>query len=563
MVSGTMATGSASNAAANTDAGSLDVELLQSISLAVAKVRDVETVLKMIVTGLADKASCTLARIWLTAPGDICERCAMRAECPDQERCLHLKAGEGRPLNPLSGDRWYRMDGDFQRFPLGIRIVGRIGASGQSEHLFDTAGDKEWIGRDDWLSREGIRTFVGHPLQFREEILGVLGVFTRERLGPEKVAWLRLFADHAAVAIANARAFEEIERLHRRLELENEYLREEVKVARGFGDMIGQSAALRKVLDQIGLVGPANTTALIRGESGAGKELIARAIHECSRRNGRAMVTVNCGSVPRELFESEFFGHVKGAFTGAIRDRAGRFQLADGGTLFLDEVGEIPLDLQSKLLRVLQDGTFERIGEERTRKVDVRVIAATNRNLEQEVEAGRFREDLFYRLSVYPIDAAPLRERTDDVGLLAAHFLEQACRRLGVPPLKLKQRHVEALQGYHWPGNIRELQNVVERAVIGAKSGPLEFDLPQDSNNQQRAAGAAEPSKSRTSGILNYGELKRRERDNLLAAMRATRWRISGPAGAAKLLGLRPTTLASKIKTLGLREEETEYPGGS
>ncbi len=235
MVSGRMATGSVNNADRDADAGSLNVELLQSISLAVAKVRDVETVLKMIVTGLADEASCTLARIWLAAPGDICERCALRAECPDQDRCLHLKAGEGRPTTSLSGDRWYRMDGDFQRFPLGIRIIGRIGATGQSEHLFDTAGDNEWIGRDDWLRREGIRSFVGHPLRFRGENLGVLGVFTREQLGPEKVAWLRLFADHAAVAIANARAFEEIKQLQRRLELENEYLREEVKVAHGFG----------------------------------------------------------------------------------------------------------------------------------------------------------------------------------------------------------------------------------------------------------------------------------------------------------------------------------------
>ena len=319
--------------------------------------------------------------------------------------------------------------------------------------------------------------------------------------------------------------------------------------------MVGQSAALRKVLDQVGLVGPADTTALICGESGTGKELIARAIHERSRRKDRPMVTVNCGSVPRELFESEFFGHVKGAFTGAIRDRVGRFQLADGGTLFLDEVGEIPMDLQSKLLRVLQDGTFERVGEERTRKVDVRVIAATNRNLKQEAAAGRFREDLFYRLSVFPIDAAPLRERPGDVGLLAAHFLDQACRRLGVPAQRLKQRHVEALDSYGWPGNIRELQNVVERAAIGAKSGPLEFDLPKDWRPQQGASGTEEKSRSRTSGILNYGELKRQERDNLLAALQATRWRMSGPAGAAKLLGLRPTTLASKIKALGLRED--------
>ena len=537
------------------EAGNLNLQLLQSISLAVAEARDVETVLRMIVSGLVENASCTLARIWLTAPGDICERCPMRVECPDQEQCLHLKASMARPANPLSGDNWHRMDGDFQRFPLGIRIIGRIGAAGQLEHLLDTAGDKEWIGRDDWLHREGIRSFVGHPLQFRGEILGVLGVFTREQLGPEKVAWLRLFADHAAVAIANARAFEEIGQLHHRLELENEYLREEVKVAHGFGDMVGQSAALRKVLDQVGLVGPADATALICGESGTGKELIARAIHESSRRKDRPMVKVNCGSVPRELFESEFFGHVKGAFTGAIRDRVGRFQLADSGTLFLDEVSEIPLDLQSKLLRVLQEGTFERVGDERTRKVDARVIAATNLDLEGEVEAGRFREDLYYRLSVFPINVAPLRERIDDVPALAGHFLEQACRRLGVPPSKLKRRHVEDLQQYNWPGNVRELQNVIERAVIRAQSGPLEFDLPRPPGDKQRTPVATAQPKNRPSEVLKYSELKRQERENLLAALDAAHWRISGPAGAAKLLGLKPTTLASKIKVLGLREE--------
>ncbi len=267
------------------------------------------------------------------------------------------------------------------------------------------------------------------------------------------------------------------------------------------------------------------------------------------------MVKVNCGSVPRELFESEFFGHVRGAFTGAIRDRIGRFQLADGGTLFLDEVGEIPLDLQSKLLRVLQEGTFERVGEDRTRKVDVRVITATNRDLKQEAEAGRFREDLYYRLSVFPIEVAPLRERLDDVPMLAAHFLEVACRRLRVPPQKLKRRHVEALQRYHWPGNVRELQNVIERAVIGVQSGALEFALPSDSHESRRTPIVSGKSKGGPNEILKYSDLKRQERDNLLAALEATHWRISGPAGAAKLLGLRPTTLASKIEALGLREE--------
>lgn len=533
---------------------SLDLDLLQSISLAVAQARDVKTVLQMIVAGLADEASCTLARIWLIAPGDICEQCPMRPECPDQEWCLHLSASVGKPSNPLSGHRWHQMDGDFQRFPLGIRIIGRIGSTGQSEHLFDTASDAEWIGRDDWLRREGIRSWVGHPLRFRGEVLGVLGVFTRERLRQEKVDWLRLFADQAAVTIANARAFEEIEQLRRQLALENEYLREEVRVAHGFGDMVGQSSALQKVLDQVALVGPADATALICGESGTGKELVARAIHECSRRKDRPMVKVNCGSVPRELFESEFFGHVKGAFTGAVRDRVGRFQLADGGTLFLDEIGEIPLDLQSKLLRVLQEGTFERIGDDRTRKVDVRVVAATNRDLEKEVRAGTFREDLYYRLSVFPLYAAPLRERLEDVPILAAHFLEKACLRLGVKPLALKRRHVEGLSDYDWPGNIRELQNIVERAVIGAQSGPLEFALPLATDIVRRRPSVQGDDAVLPRTVLKHSEVKRQERENLLAALESAHWRISGPNGAAKLLGLKPTTLASKIKALGLRE---------
>ena len=531
----------------------LELGLLQSVSLAVAEAHDVAAILRMIVSGLTDQASCTLARIWLKAPGDICERCALRNECPDQELCLHLSASMGRPTNPLSGDAWHRMDGDFQRFPLGIRVIGRVGATGKSEHLSDTADDKDWIGRDDWLHREEIRSFVGHPLRFRGEILGVLGVFTRELLSPEKVAWLGLFADHAAVAIANARAFEKIEQLHHRAELENEYLREEVNLAQGFGEMVGQSVALRKMQDQVGLIGPADATALICGESGTGKELVARAIHDRSRRRDGALVKVNCGSVPHELFESEFFGHVKGAFTGAIRDRIGRFQLADRGTLFLDEVGEIPLDLQSKLLRVLQEGTFERVGDESTRKVDVRVIAATNRDLEVEVREGRFREDLYYRLSVFPIQVAPLRERLDDVPTLADHFLELSCRRLGILSPKLKRRHVEALKRYEWRGNIRELQNVIERAAIRAQMGPLEFDLPEAPSASQRSSDSAAGHDRQA--ILTDRELKRRERDNVLAALESCYWRISGPDGAAKLLGLRPTTLASKIKAMKLREK--------
>src|SRR6266567_1444219 len=264
------------------------------------------------------------------------------------------------------------------------------------------------------------------------------------------------------------------------LEFENEFLQDEFRAS--FGNSIGHGPALQKVLAQIATVAPTEANVIILGESGTGKELVARAIHDLSARKGRPLVRVNCASIPKELFESEFFGHVRGAFTGAIKDRVGRFELADDGTLFLDEVGEIPLDLQSKLLRVLQEGQFERVGDERTRTVKVRLIAATNRDLLAEARAGRFRLDLYYRLSVFPIEVPSLRERLEDVGELAEHFIKQASRRLGVPRPRLTKFHVQELQSYDWPGNVRELQNVIERAVILAKGGKLEFDLPHRAN---------------------------------------------------------------------------------
>src|SRR5262245_51071447 len=259
------------------------------------------------------------------------------------------------------------------------------------------------------------------------------------------------------------------------LELENEYLQEELRG--NYRAILGNSPALKKVLAQIEMVAPTNAGVLILGESGTGKELVARAIHERSPRQAGALVRVNCASVPRELFESEFFGHVRGAFTGAVKDRVGRFELADGGTLFLDEIGEVPLELQSKLLRVLQEGQFEKLGEDRTRTVDVRIIAATNRDLEAEVRSGRFRQDLYYRLSVFPIDLPPLRERVEDIPILAQQFLLQSARKLGTAPPQLTSAQQKELQAYDWPGNVRELQSVIERAVIRSRSGELDFAL--------------------------------------------------------------------------------------
>jgi GAF domain-containing protein len=305
----------------------MKLESLQAVSLAIAQERSVETVLQKIVEGLVAQPGVALARLWLKSPGDICAKCPMRLECPDQSECLHLMASAGTPTKNGIED-WSRLNGDFRRFPLGVRKIGKIGATGEPLLLANLSTESGWIARPKWAESEGIQSFAGQPLIFRGEILGVLAVFCRETVEADEFNWLRMFANHASVALANSRAFAEIERLREQLKLENDYLREEVKQERQFGDIIGQSAALKKVLDQIS-----------------------------------------------------------------------RFQLADGGTLFFDEVGEIPLDLQSKLLRVLQEGTFERVGEEKMRRANVRIVAATNRDLRHEIEAGAFRQDLFFRFA--------------------------------------------------------------------------------------------------------------------------------------------------------------------
>jgi len=266
------------------------------------------------------------------------------------------------------------------------------------------------------------------------------------------------------------------------------------------------------------------------------------------------LIRVNCASIPRELYESEFFGHVKGAFTGAFKDRAGRFEAAQGGTLFLDEVGEIPLELQSKLLRVLQEGQYERVGEERTRTVDVRIIAATNRDLPKDVETGRFRQDLYYRLNVFPMKVAPLRERKDDIPLLAAHFLDKAIRKLNLPPARLTQAHIAQFQNHDWPGNVRELQNTIERALILAQNGVLWFDLPDSQRTTAAGPVAAGTERAAEPAILSDAEFQQRERDNVLAALNKTGWKIHGPGGTAELLGVKPTTLISRLKKMGLKK---------
>jgi transcriptional regulator with GAF, ATPase, and Fis domain len=520
--------------------------------LDMARQRSLDELLRLIVDRLASSSRVALARVWLARPGDLCATCGMRWECPDQSSCLHLVASAGRSaVEP--GEDWSRLDGGFRRIPLGVRKVGQIGRTGEPIELPDLGGELGWVVRPDWVRREGIVGFGGQPLVHQGRVLGVLGVFTRSRIGEGCFDWLRVIADHAAASITNARAFEEIDTLRGRLEQENAYLQEEVREAHAFGDIVGRSRELSGVLLQVARVAPTSVTVLILGESGTGKELVAREIHRRSGRSAHPLIKVNCAAVPRELYESEFFGHVRGAFTGALRDRAGRFELADGGTLFLDEVGEIPLELQGKLLRVLQEGELERVGEERTRRVDVRVIAATNRELRREVEAGRFRQDLYYRLNVFPVVVAPLRKRPEDVPVLAKHFLEQSAQRMGRPTPWLTVADVERLQLYDWPGNVRELQHVLERAVITAAGGRLRVELPAEPGASGDGPAGGLPLPAREPGrILTDAEIRQLERENIRAALEAARGKVYGPGGAAERLGLKPTTLASRMKALGL-----------
>ena len=527
---------------------------LPSIILAIAEQRSLSAVLATIIDAVARQPGVALARLWLRQADDGCPHCAKGAQYSGES--LHLRASAGTSQVP--GADWSRTDGGFHRILLDSAHskIAHIVASGESVRIQRLSEDQKWLRHWDWAQDEHLIGFAGHPLLFRGEVLGVLAVFRRTEPDDACWEWLRVLAHAAAVAIANARAFEQVESLRRELELERDYLRQEIQETGAFGEILGRSTALNRVLRQVEMVAATDVSVLVLGESGSGKELIARAIHQRSRRANKPLVKVNCGSIPRELFESEFFGHARGSFTGAIRDRVGRFQLADGGTLFLDEVGEIPLELQSKLLRVLQEGEFERVGDEATRRVNVRVVAATNRDLRQEVAEGRFRLDLYYRLGVFPLEVPPLRDRREDIPELAVYFVRQACTRFHVPEPRLSERELERARQYDWPGNVRELQNVVERAVILAAGGPLAFELPQ---SMSAAAGVSAPSVSLpalSTDVIPESEWRRMERDNIVAALERSGYRVSGEGGAAELLGVNPATLASRLKSLGIQKRD-------
>jgi transcriptional regulator with GAF, ATPase, and Fis domain len=536
-----------------------DPNFAAQVLVEIAHEQSLEKLLQKLVARVLERPYVVGTLVWLIEKGDQCATCAFRSKCPDQSRCLHLVGGNAKSiLDPGQGLGQFQMVN--ARVPLGVTPLGMAVASGQERVVTDLDQQPASPLAPDWIREEHIRAYSITPIRFKGEVLGAITAATREPFEEQLRPWGQIFADHIGAAIANARAFEEIQRLKAQLELHNTYLQEAVVEAKAFGDLVGQSAALRHIVSQIEVVAPTHASVLILGETGTGKELVAHEIHRRSARKEKPLVRVNCASIPRELFESEFFGHVKGAFTGAVKDRAGRFETAEGGTIFLDEVGEIPLEIQNKLLRILQEKRYERVGNDRTRHADVRIVAATNRDLKQAVTVGRFRDDLYYRLNVFPIKVPPLRERMDDIPLLAKHFVELSTRELKCAKPRLTRAAVAKLQNYDWPGNVRELRNVIERAVILARGGALDFDLPIA--GQSAPASAPSPKADLSTGsvaehqFLTEAELERRERDNLRVVLEAANWKIKGPGGAAELLGIKPTTLLSRMDKWGLKKSE-------
>jgi formate hydrogenlyase transcriptional activator len=395
------------------------------------------------------------------------------------------------------------------------------------------------------LVAEGLQSAVCIPLLRGDRALGTLNVAsTRDaNFAPQDVELLTQIGNELAIAVENALAFRQIEELKDKLAEEKLYLEDEIRTEYDFEEIVGDSQALKRVLRDVETVAPTDSTVLIRGESGTGKELIARAIHNLSARRERTFVKVNCAAIPTGLIESELFGHEKGAFTGAIGQKIGRFELADKGTLFLDEIGDIPLELQPKLLRVLQEREFERLGSTRTVKVDIRLVTATNRELGQMIANREFREDLFYRLNVFPITLPPLRERREDIPVLARYFTQKYARRMNRPIETIPSEAMEALTNWNWPGNVRELENFMERAVILTRGSALHVPLAELRNGGEAAVSA-------TAGPLST--LEEAEREHILRALRESKWVVGGASGAAARLGLKRTTLQSRMVKLGI-----------
>jgi formate hydrogenlyase transcriptional activator len=520
------------------------LEMLRGITRQMATAEDLETVLQSIASALVERGGALLSRIFLLM-GDLdCRLCRERIEAGTQtltrERVLHMMAAGGVASNTDL----------FHRVPLDSELPAALMVRMRRPYVFENWRTTQEFKTDPlimalWDSL-GVVGIAGYPLEVQGELLGTISYLAERAITPEEFDVLGIFADQAAMAIKSAQLFAELERYKDRLQVENEYLQDEIRADSGFEHIVGDSGALRAVLRKVRQVAGVETTVLLTGETGTGKELIARALHEGSPRKDRPLIKINCGAIPQGIVESELFGHEKGAFTGAMQKRIGRFELADKGTLFMDEVGELPLDTQVKLLRVLQEQEFERVGSAKAMKIDVRLIAATNRDIEREVAEGRFRADLYYRLNVFPIRVPPLRERPGDIPLLVQHFLAQFQRKMAKSLKSMDARSMEQLQRYAWPGNIRELQNVIERACVLA-SGPV-VSLAEP----LRATMSATPAEGLPAVASRLVTLEESERAHIRRALAAADGRVHGPQGAAEMLGINPSTLRSRMQKLGI-----------
>ncbi|HEY8088255.1 MAG TPA: sigma 54-interacting transcriptional regulator [Polyangiaceae bacterium] len=514
---------------------SLEPTALERIALQMTGTLALDDVLSSVTDGLVHDLDVALARVWLLESGDE----------------LHLRASSGLST---------RLDGAYARVPVGSRKIGRIAETGEPMATNDAQHDAR-IPDTAWAREQGIVSFAGWPLKSRGELVGVLGTFSRRERTDAELARMGLFASQAAIAIQNARLFATVRALDERLQAENAYLRREIAGDdEPASELLARCPGLAPTLAAIRQVAPTTTTVLLHGETGTGKELVARALHELGPRRTGPLVRLNCAALSPSLFESELFGHEKGAFTGAQQRRPGRFELADGGTLLLDEVGEIPPELQPKLLRVLQEREVERVGGGAPVKVDVRIVAATNRDLGAAVAAGRFRQDLYYRLAVFPVEVPPLRGRVADIRPLAQGFVRANARRLGKALEGVTPEALARLEAHDWPGNVRELANVIERAAIVATGGTI---TGQDLALAPRASSspaAARPDGGTKPATDSTGEgpdrLEDVERAHIVRILERAGWTIEGKSGAATVLGLAPSTLRSRMAQLGIARRD-------
>jgi len=534
------------------------LDVLRRVTEHMAVGQRLDEVLSTIARGLVELAGYARASVWLFLTDKDCDRCRDNPPSPQgQELRLHRFT-----LSPDIS----RLEPPVHAIPVAPAFVEKVKRDPRPLLINQLSGWADLIteviaGESvrpsipqmiEALTEDGIKAGVAYPLFLHEQLMGFLLLWSRREITEEESRFLEVFALQAASVIRSAQLYREVEHLKDQLELENRYLEEAVREEGGFADIVGRSPALRSVLRLVQQVAPTDSTVLLVGETGTGKELMARAIHAGSRRARHPMIKVNCGAISPTLVESELFGHEKGAFTGALQRRIGRFELADRGTIFLDEVGELGPETQVKLLRVLQEREFERVGGERPIQVDVRVIAATHRDLQKDMADGRFRADLYFRLNVVPLVVPPLRERIEDLPALAANFVAHFARTLRKPLTGISRASLTRLEHYSWPGNIRELQNMIERACVLAPGSVVDVPDPAASA-PQTVLHRADPPAAVDSASAEPETLQWFERQHLIRILDQTSWRIEGPGGAADRLGLRPSTLRSRLHKLGVR----------